>query len=238
MDNGIFVLHSGGLDSTACLLKAIQEVGKEKVEAVGFQYGQKHSYEIAVAHNIARKLGVSSRLIDLPESLFASTTSSLVNKNIALPDATYEELKHTKGQSPTYVPFRNGIFLSLVSAVALQSGKENTIFYGAHSEDARNWAYPDCTPEFNGSMASAIYIGTYHQVRLVTPLQFMSKADVVREYIKYNNLEIAYSTWSCYRGPEETGLHCGTCPTCRARKEAFFQAGVRDFTHYEVEGLS
>lgn len=237
MDNGIFVLHSGGLDSTACLLKAVKEAGTSKVQAVGFRYGQKHSYELAVAHSIAQKLGVSSILIDLPESLFASTTSSLINKDVALPSSTYEELKNTKGQSPTYVPFRNGIFLSLVAAVALQSGKENTIFYGAHSEDARNWAYPDCTPEFNGAMASAIYVGTYHQVRLVTPLQFMTKADVVEEYIKYGHLPLAYQTWSCYRGPSEAGLHCGICPTCRARKEAFKQAGVADLTCYDEEGL-
>jgi 7-cyano-7-deazaguanine synthase len=102
------------------------------------------------------------------------------------------------------------------------------VFWGAHAEDAENWAYPDCTPEFNGGMANAIYIGTYHKVRLAVPFQWLRKYQIVsRAFQLQAPLEL---TWSCYRGREK---HCGTCPTCRARKAAFAQASHPDPTLYE-----
>jgi 7-cyano-7-deazaguanine synthase len=101
------------------------------------------------------------------------------------------------------------------------------IYFGAHAEDAANWAYPDCTPEFIGAMANAIYIGTYMTVRLYTPLMWYTKAQIVAYGDK---LGVPFAdTWSCYKGEE---VHCGVCPTCRARKEAFRQANVNDPTTY------
>lgn len=86
----------------------------------------------------------------------------------------------------------------------------------------------DCTPEFIGAMASAIYIGTYHQVRLHAPLTWLTKAEVIRLGVQLN---VPYElTWSCYEGG---GKHCGVCPTCRARKQAFMDADVVDPTEYE-----
>lgn len=102
-----------------------------------------------------------------------------------------------------------------------------SIYFGAHAEDAFNWAYPDCTPEFIGAMSNAIYIGSYQTIRLVTPFAYSSKSDIIR---KGTELVTPYElTWSCYKGEE---YHCGTCPTCRARKQAFETAGVEDPTEY------
>jgi hypothetical protein len=81
----------------------------------------------------------------------------------------------------------------------------------------------DCTPEFNGAMANAIYVGTYFKVRLITPLQWLSKADVVKLAA---DLGVPLGlTYSCYNGGEE---HCGKCPTCVGRLAAFAQAGKLD----------
>lgn len=101
------------------------------------------------------------------------------------------------------------------------------LYFGAHAEDAQNYAYPDCTPEFIGSMANAIYMGTYHQLRLVTPLEWLGKADIIR---LGESVGVPWEdTWSCYKGEQ---LHCGVCPTCRARREGFTKAGVYDPTVY------
>jgi 7-cyano-7-deazaguanine synthase len=76
-------------------------------------------------------------------------------------------------------------------------------------------------------MGAAIYIGSYHRVRLHAPLIEMTKAEVVARGF---DLGAPYElSWSCYKGEEK---HCGVCPTCRARKEAFLLAGVDDPTIY------
>lgn len=84
--------------------------------------------------------------------------------------------------------------------------------------------------EFIGAMANAIYIGTYAKVRLITPLQWMMKVDIVRLGVK---IGVEFDkTWSCYKGGT---LHCGTCATCRSRRDAFQATGVDDPTRYECE---
>ncbi len=217
------VLLSGGIDSTTCLYKAIDDFGSERnVGAVSVYYGQRHMKEIDHAKAICERMGVKHNTIKTPEL----PSSMLTNPEVAIPDASYDELP--EGISPTYVPFRNGLLLSYVAGIA-QATQASAIYFGAHTEDAHNWAYPDCTPEFIGAMANAIYIGTYRQVRLVTPLQWIGKADIIR---MGTEMGVPYHlTWSCYAGDK---LHCGTCPTCRARHQGFVDAEIQDPTQYAI----
>ena len=217
----VIVLHSGGIDSTTCLYMAVKAYGRENVCALSMHYGQRHEKELTHAETIAENLGVEHHIVKLAAEL---PMSMITNPDAKIPSVSYEELG--EGVSPTYVPFRNGNLLSHVAAIA-QSQGVSAIYFGAHAEDAHNWAYPDCTPEFIGAMANAIYIGTYRQVRLITPLEWLTKSEVIRVG---NALNIPWSlTWSCYKGEE---LHCGVCPTCRARQDAFAAASTLDPTHY------
>jgi 7-cyano-7-deazaguanine synthase len=123
--------------------------------------------------------------------------------------------------------------LSVLTAIAQgwvredEKNRQAVVAFGAHAEDAHNWAYPDCTPEFIGPFGAAVFIGTYQKVRLVAPLMLMNKCEIVELGVRLN-APLA-KTWSCYRGGEK---HCGTCPTCRARKQAFRDAGEPDPTVY------
>lgn len=206
---------------------------------VGIDYGQRHLKELEYAANLCQRLGVQREIVKIP----AIEGVMLTDPNIEIPKISYDEIE---GISPTYVPFRNGYMLSIVASKAQKEGFD-VIVYGAHAEDAKNWAYPDCTPEFNGAMANAIFIGTYQKVRLHTPFQWSEKHEIVTKGLtasielmdkglaRVNDSEfpddtqLLALTWSCYKGDE---VHCGTCPTCRARKEAFAKAGVEDPTHY------
>lgn len=219
MANTAIVLLSGGLDSSTCLAIAVRDFGANNVSALSVDYGQRHIKELRAAKAICGKFGVDHEVVeikDMPKSM-------LTNAKQEVPNISYDEIQ---GVSPTYVPFRNGLLLSRIASRA-QAGNFNAIYFGAHSEDAANWAYPDCTPEFIGAMANAIYIGTYHQVRLMTPLQWLMKDEIVKlGHFLSVPLDL---TWSCYKGEN---LHCGVCPTCRSRKEAFKKAYVADPTVY------
>lgn len=239
-----FVLLSGGVDSTTCLYKAKEHMDSVggKVVAISMDYGQRHLKELDCAKRICKELNIEHEILDIK----GFATGMLTDTSQEVPDCSYDDID---GISPTYIPFRNGFMLSRLAAKAQEyvnkclaenSGGSKPelrefdtkdlvwIYFGAHAEDAENWAYPDCTPEFIGAMANAIYIGTYRTVRLVTPFSYSSKADIVRTG---HRLGVLYEkTWSCYKGEK---LHCGTCPTCRARRQAFTDAGVYDATIYQ-----
>jgi len=226
------VVLSGGLDSTVALYEAIDTVGIQNVEAVSFLYGQKHSKELDAANDITMALGIQWDCITLP-SIFGGTDSVLVQSNaLDMPEVSYEDINEAGGVSPTYVPYRNGNFLSMATTYAMTRFPDDDIevWAGMHAEDAHNWAYPDCTPEFIGAMANAMYIGSYHKVRLITPHEWRSKAEVVASGMK---LDVPFSmTWSCYNGRT---YHCGVCPTCVGRIQAFAINGLRDTAAYEIE---
>lgn len=226
-----FVLLSGGLDSTTALYHAMQQ-HDGNVEAVSIYYQQRHHKELEFAGRTCADLGILHSILPLEQLLGGSM---LTDNTIKLPNVDYAELP--EGVSPTYVPFRNGLMLSMLTAFAQKwilarvmgndLPRQAVLYFGAHAEDAHNWAYPDCTPEFIGAMANAIYVGSYHAIRLSAPLQSMTKEQIVR---LGNSLGVPFAnTWSCYAGGE---LHCGTCPTCRARKTAFAKAGLEDPTTY------
>lgn len=225
------VLLSGGIDSATCLDLALKDVNHyDQVKALSCFYGQKHDRELRAAEEICRWYAVQRYEVRLPELIFKGTQSTLVKGGPDNPETTYEEMARSSGPSPTYVPFRNGNMISAATAFCLSLGatRENPIelYYGAHAEDAANWAYPDCTPEFNGAMANAVYVGSYMAVRLITPLQWMTKDEIVR----ISGAPLG-RTYSCYNGGD---FHCGTCPTCVARAAAFVKAGRVDPTTYQV----
>lgn len=141
------VLLSGGIDSTTTLAKAVKQYGAENTIALTLSYGQKHVREIDAAHNVAAHYHLKDHIIKtLDPSLFAGGGSTLIDADKETPHVTYEEIRDTPGMSPTYVPFRNANLLSAATALALVHNCE-TIHYGAHAEDSRNWAYADCTPK-------------------------------------------------------------------------------------------
>jgi 7-cyano-7-deazaguanine synthase len=224
------VLLSGGLDSST-LLALVKYTGDE-VYAISFSYGSRHEdCELAAAEKIAEHYEVEDHVtISLPWGLFVG--GSLTGSE-PMPHKTYAELQEAEGPSPTYVPFRNANLISQSVAYALTIGAERVVI-GAHAEDAHNFAYPDCTPEFTGAMSAAVYIGTYHRVRLEAPFQHLSKHQIVEMGF---TLAVPYEyTWSCYDPvyDEDKQIHiaCGKCPTCVGRREAFALAGHSDPVPY------
>lgn len=219
------VLSSGGVDSTTCLGLAISKYGAQNVIALAITYGQKHDKEVQAARAVAAHYGVE--LIELDLSIifqYDTTCSLLVGSEQEIPKESYaKQLEKTNGKPvSTYVPFRNGLFLSSAASIALSKGC-SVIYYGAHSDDAAGNAYPDCSDGFNNAMNKAIHIGSGNQVHIEAPFVKLTKADVVKIGLE---LGVPYElTWSCYEGRETP---CGTCGTCRDRAAAFAANGVAD----------
>ena len=218
------VLFSGGVDSSTCLAIAVDKYGADEVLCLSVSYGQKHSKELSAAKAVAAHYGVKLKTLDLASIYENSNCSLLRNSDEDIPLESYgEQLKKTGGAPvSTYVPFRNGLFLSCAASVALSFGC-GEIFYGAHSDDAAGNAYPDCSQDFNDSINRAIYLGSGSRLRVTAPFIGMNKAQVVARGLE---LKVPYElTWSCYSGGEKP---CGVCGTCRDRIAAFEKNGTVD----------
>lgn len=218
------VLCSGGVDSTTLLAKAVEEYGARNVVALSISYGQKHLREIEAARAVAGHYGVEQRFFDLAAIFADSQCSLLAHSDEEIPQGAYAEQQAQADGSAvsTYVPFRNGLFLSSAASMALSLGC-SVVYYGAHHDDWAGSAYPDCSLEFVAAMGSAIALGTGDELRLEAPFVDASKGDIVREGLA---LGVPYElTWSCYEGGERP---CGTCATCLDRAAAFAANGADD----------
>ncbi|WP_075717911.1 7-cyano-7-deazaguanine synthase QueC [Roseburia sp. 499] len=218
------ILFSGGVDSTTCLALAIERFGQENVEALSIFYGQKHQKEIEAAKKILSYYGITGMELDLSAMFNFSNCSLLTHSNTDIPHESYEEqLKVSDGKPvSTYVPFRNGLFLSAAASIGL-SKHCSYIYYGAHRDDAAGNAYPDCSEDFFTAMNKAVFEGSGKQIQLVAPFIGKNKAQIVKEGLR---LHVPYElTWSCYAGEEQP---CGTCGTCIDRRRAFELNGVKD----------
>ena len=216
------VILSGGMDST--LSSFIAKNSGYDLIAIHFNYGQKtQNKELMAFNNICQKLEVLQKyVIDIPffKQLGAN---ALTDSKIDIPTNGI-----TKGVVPiTYVPFRNGIFLSIASAVA-EKEDAKAIFIGVVEEDSSG--YPDCTNSFISNMQNAINDGTKKStnIKIVAPLINLSKTQIVKEAVKLNvPLEL---TWSCYKEEIEA---CGVCDSCRLRLNGFEKANLKDPIKYK-----
>ena len=142
-----------------------------------------------------------------------------------IPEESYaSQIEKTGGDKPvsTYVPFRNGLFLSTAASIAI-SKECDIIYYGAHADDAAGFAYPDCSPVFNNAMNEAIWEGSGHQLKIEAPFVNISKSQIIKRGLE---LKVPYElTWSCYEGGEHP---CGKCGTCIDRQKAFEANGLKD----------
>ncbi|SFV68361.1 Queuosine Biosynthesis QueC ATPase [hydrothermal vent metagenome] len=207
---------SGGMDS-ALSAKIAKNEGYTIV-ALHFNYGQRtEQKEIECFRKVASAVdAMKSYEIDLPffEQIGAS---ALTDKSIEVPTGGLEE-----GVPVTYVPFRNGIFLSIAAAIA-EKHHAQALFIGVVEEDSSG--YPDCRESYIKQMQKAINLGTRDETKLTIrmPLVSLKKSQIVEKSLALG-VPLKH-TWSCYK---EEALACGVCDSCRLRLKGFKEAGVVD----------
>lgn len=208
------------MDSTLSA-KIAQNDGFEVI-GVHYNYLQRtEQKELEAFRNVIDALGIKTKYeIDLP--FFADIgASALTDTSIEVPTSGLSD-----GVPVTYVPFRNGIFLSIAASIAEKEGAE-AIYIGVVEEDSSG--YPDCRDEYIKQMQNAINLGTKDEtkIEIVTPLVHMSKKDIVLRAIE---LDVPLQfTWSCYKNSDKA---CGVCDSCRLRLRGFERAGVKDPIEY------
>jgi 7-cyano-7-deazaguanine synthase len=213
-------IMSGGMDSTLAAYM-MKDLGYEIV-GVHFNYDQRtQAKELECFNLIANELKIKQKYtLDL--DFFAQLgASALTDTNIEVPVSGVEE-----GVPVTYVPFRNGIFLSMAAAIA-EKESASVIAIGVVEEDSSG--YPDCRENYIEAMQHAINLGTKDEtnIEIKMPLVHLKKSEIVQKALSLN-VALEY-TWSCYKNEEEA---CGVCDSCRLRLNGFKLAGVTDPIKY------
>lgn len=214
------VLFSSGIDSTTALHWALDKF--DSVQALTFDYGQRHAVEILHAEQIAKSMNVPQTIIQVDLKQIGG--SSLTDHAFSVPE--YDETDAVQETLPTtYVPFRNGIFLALAAAWAeVHSCTE--IVCGFNVIDSPD--YPDTRKSFVTAMQEAINRGSkaafnLRQVTIHAPFIDMRKSAIIETGLA---LGADYShSISCYAGQE---IPCAKCSSCRMRQKAWAETGMED----------
>lgn len=221
MNKKAVCILSGGMDST--LSSYIAKNSGYELITLHFNYSQRtEKKELEAFRLISKDLNaISSYEIDL--DFFSKIgASALTDKSIDVPVGGLEA-----GIPITYVPFRNGIFLSIATAIAEKEGA-SAIYIGVVEEDSSG--YPDCRENFINSISETINLGTKDDTKLeiMTPLIHLKKSQIVQKAIDLN--VPLHFTWSCYKNED---LACGVCDSCRLRLKGFREANQEDKIPYE-----
>ncbi len=210
--SSVLVVYSGGLDSYTLLNKAMKKF--DRVEAITFNYGQKHNKEIEYAESNCAELNIKHEVVNLDlESILSG--SALVG-DIDIPEGNYDKEK----MKQTIVPNRNMIMISVAASLVIKNDIEY-LWYAAHSGDHE--IYPDCRPEFIDKMAAVLEICDYHKIKFEAPFQNLSKNEIVATGL---SMGLDYSkTWTCYEGKEKP---CGKCSACLERALSFEANNTED----------
>jgi len=224
--NSAVCIISGGMDSA--LAATIAKKEGFDIIALHFNYHQRtQNKELECFNKICQDLDVKEKYVIDLDFFKQIGSTALIDTNLEVP---------TDGIKPgvpiTYVPYRNGIFLSIAAAVA-QKHLSKAIYIGVVEEDSSG--YPDCRESFIKSIQNSINLGLDDgfEIEIKTPLIHLSKADIVKKSLELGvKLE---HTWSCYKNSNKA---CGVCDSCRLRLKGFKEAGVKDLIEYEFNTLN
>ena len=225
------VLFSGGQDSTTCLAWALSRY--ERVETIGFAYGQKHAVEMDVREPVRRR--IAGLLADWNRKLGPDRVVSLdVLGSVSTSALTADLPMSTRpdGLPAPFVPGRNLVFLTFAAIVAHQRGLKHVVAGVCETDFS---GYPDCRDDTVKALQVAINLGMEARLVLETPLMWIDKADTWRLADQLGGQElvdlIVGETHTCYLGDRsqrhDWGVGCGTCDACRLRANGWarYRAG-------------
>jgi 7-cyano-7-deazaguanine synthase len=216
VDEKAVVILSGGQDSTTCVFWAIDRFGKDSIETLTFDYGQRHRIELAAATAVARHAGV--RNLVLPINTFEKIGgNALTDDSVGVPKTLSDD------ELPaTFVPGRNLIFLTFAAAYAWQRDIHNLVAGVAQTDYS---GYPDCRRATIDALEETLALGLERRITIHTPLMDLSKKETILLAKRLGALDAMGLTHTCYNGRRPP---CGECAACILRARGFAEAGLPD----------
>lgn len=213
IDDSALVVFSGGQDSTTCLYWAKKHY--KHVEAVFFDYGQRHKIELESARKIAQVAEVKLHELDIP-TFGQIGANSLVDSSINI------VAEGRQGLPNTFVPGRNLIFITFAGALAWKLGIQ-ALVTGVCETDYSG--YPDCRQNTMSALQQSLQLGMEWDFKVKTPLMYLDKAETIKLAKDLGAMEALKWSHTCYEGKFPP---CGSCPSCELRAKGFKEAKIPD----------
>lgn len=211
------VVLSGGQDSTTCLYWAIKRFGRDRVQAITFDYGQRHRIELQCAVDVAAFAGVQHDC--LPIDTFAALGGNALTDEAVSVDPASDG---PSGLPNTFVPGRNLVFLTFAAAYAWPRRIGNLVTGVAQTDYS---GYPDCRRETMDALELALRLGMESEIQIHAPLMSLSKKQTVELAKQLGAMPAMALTHTCYNGERPP---CGKCAACNLRARGFAEAGIVD----------
>jgi len=211
-EDAALVVLSGGADSAICLHWALKRF--KSVQAITFDYGQRHRIELKAAARICELNNISQKLVPI-NSFTALGGNSLL-------DTGMDIVAPVSGLPNTFVPGRNLIFLNLAAAWAYQLKYKNLITGVCQTDFS---GYPDCREDTMAALEKSIQLGMEAELKILTPLMHVDKGDSIAMAVELGALESLAHSHTCYEGHVPP---CGRCPSCILRAKGFEKIGLAD----------
>jgi len=225
MHKSALVLFSGGQDSTTCLAWSLARY--ERVETIGFDYGQRHRVELEARQRVLASLRADfplwrprlgeDHLVDL--GVLGRVSETALTRDV--------DIELTKSGLPnTFVPGRNIVFFALAGALAYRRGLE--VLVGGMCETDYS-GYPDCRDDTLKALQVALGLGLDRRICIETPLMWIDKAHTWQMALELGGQPlvdlIIGETHTCYLGERGErrawGYGCGACPACDLRRRGY-----------------
>jgi len=224
------VAISGGLDSPTVLGWLLEN--DIEVVLVAFDYGQVHDKELKAMASVKEYFKESDKGHLIIRSMILNVGfmrriggSALLDERIDVPVGRAEE--EMSDIPVTYVPGRNTMFIACGLSVA-EVMDADAVAVGVNHVDFSG--YPDCRPEYIARWNELALLSSQRAVegkpiKVIAPLQYMGKKDIV-QFGEGFKVKVPYAfTWSCYKGEV---LPCGECDACVLRNNGFKALGRSD----------
>ena len=219
------VLFSGGQDSATCLAWALTHY--ERVETVGFDYGQRHHVEMQARLTVRAAMAVAMPELATrlgPDHVCDLTGFGQIGGTAMTTDRAIEI--DARGLPTTFVPGRNLVFLTYAAALADRRGLD--VLVGGMCETDFS-GYPDCRRDTIDAMQQALSLGLDKPVPIETPLMRLTKAETWALAHKLGGDDLVQliieDSHTCYTGDRvhrhDWGYGCGVCPACELRAAGF-----------------
>ena len=223
-NDAALVLFSGGQDSAVCLAWALRRY--DRVETVGFDYGQRHGVEMQARQVVRERMAALSpegRRLG-PDHVLEIRGFGAIGETAMTTDRAIEI--DARGLPTTFVPGRNLVFLTYAAALGERRGIV-TLVGGMCETDYSG--YPDCRRDSLDALQRALRLGMARDFVIETPLMRLSKAQTwdLAQALGGDALVdlIVEETHTCYRGDRgrrfDWGYGCGECPACALRAQGW-----------------